>query len=365
MAISGRRPVASTCHHARMAWPPKLPWKPNPLAALVVGVLAGWILLAVLMNGESLDRADKAAGVVGMLLALGGLVVTLMELVRRGSTGDTAEPAQPRPALLARRSVLAAAAAMGVGLLVVLLVGLGGGGEPEATGAPTPSPTSAAPATSAPESTGPASAPAERCAPPVAAASPAVAGASPTAAVASPAVAGAPATAGASAEPVRHDGLLVLSRGYYADLDSLCPDWDVAELLGSTGGDIGNDGEGLVRNPTAGVQIAAVQRDAPATYAMCAANTDYLSETLTYRDLRVGDRYCVLTDDGRRSLLTVRGKLGGGDRVSVQVQVRTWAERREGEKTDYGPWIVGGIILLVLLGGGARKATSGDATPSA
>ncbi|MGW5671061.1 hypothetical protein [Micromonospora sp. NPDC003776] len=339
-----------------MAWPPKRPWKPNPLAALVVGVLAGWILLAVLMNGESLDRADKAAGVVGMLLALGGLVVTLMELARRGSTGDTAEPAQPRTALLARRSVLAAAAAMGVGLLVVFLVGLGGGGEPDAAGGPTPSPTSVAPASSAPESTGPATAAAERCAPPpAAAASPAVAEPSSTSAAAFPA-------ASASAEVIRHDGLLVLSRGYYADLDSLCPDWDVAELLGSSGGDIGNDGEGLVRNPTAGVQIAAVPSDAPATYAMCAANTDYLAETLTYQDLRVGDRYCVLTDDGRRSLLTVRRKFAVGDRTSVQVQVRTWAQRQEGEKTDYGPWIVGGIILLVLLGGGAKKATSGDGT---
>ncbi|NES12867.1 MULTISPECIES: hypothetical protein [Micromonospora] len=328
-----------------MAWPPKLPWRTNPLAALVVGVLVGWILLAVLMSGASLDRADKAASVVGMLVGLGALVVTLMEMARRRSPGDAAEPAHPQPALLKRPSVLAAAATVGVGLLVVILVGLAGGGEPEA-GGPTPGPTASAPDSptpgAVPESTGTASALLERCA--------------------SPAVAGASPTVSATTEMVRHDGLLILSRGYYADLDSLCPDWDVAELLGSTGGDIGNDGEGLVRNPTAGVQIAAVQKDAPATFAMCAANTDYISETLAYQALAVGDRYCVLTDDGRRSLLTVRRKLRDGDRVSLQVQVRTWVEKRDVEKTDYVPWIVGGIILLVLLGGGATKAASGDGT---
>lgn len=92
---------------------------------------------------------------------------------------------------------------------------------------------------------------------------------------------------------------------------------------------------------------------------MCAANTDYVSETLRYADLHTGNRYCVLTDAGRRSLLTVVKRVGGDrDRFSVQMQVRTWAEKRPSEETNYVPWAIGGIIVLVLLGGGAKKATS-------
>ncbi|GAA4562112.1 hypothetical protein GCM10023176_02240 [Micromonospora coerulea] len=319
-----------------MAWPPKLPRKWNPVVAVAFSALVGWALLVVLMSDASLDRADKAASVIGMLVGLGALMVAVVELPRRGSAGGGTQTEDPRPPLFRRPSVVVALATMAVGLLVVIIIGLaGGGGSPAAPTTSVPSDTGLdeAATTGPPAATGTTAAPAEPCA-------------SQAAVAASP-------SPGPSTELVRHDGTLLLSKGYYADLDSLCPDWNVTDLLGSRQ-DIGNDGTGLVRSLTAGTQIAVVESDAPATYAMCSANTDYVAEALRYADLRPGSRYCVLTDAGRRSLLTVKRVR----RNAVQVQVRTWAEKRPGEETNYVPWIIGGIIVLLLLGGGAKKATS-------
>ncbi|MGR6318009.1 hypothetical protein Q2K19_02820 [Micromonospora soli] len=324
-----------------MAWPPKLRRKWHPVAAVLVSALAGWALLALLMSEASLDRADKAASVISMLIGLGALVVAVVEVPRRLAAGEQAEPAGERPTVWKRPSVLLALGTMAVGLLLVVLVGVIGGGEPEAT-PPAAAPTTAAePPSPSPAASGATPTKRERCA---------------SAVDASPAAAAASPSGTASSEVVRHDGPLVLSKGFNADLDSLCPDWDVTDLAGSRQ-DIGNDGTGLGRNIMSGTQIAVVQGKAPGTYAMCSANTDYVSETLGYDDLAVGDRYCVLTDAGRRSLLTVKRVDHDGDRTAVYVQVRTWAQKPPDEKTDYGPWILGGIILLVLFGGGAKKVS--------
>ncbi|MFE9693128.1 hypothetical protein [Micromonospora sp. NPDC005806] len=319
-----------------MAWPPKLRWKWTPVAAVLVSALVGWALLALLMGEASLDRADKAASVISMLIGLGALVVAVVEVPRRLASGEQTEPEGERSTLFKRPSVLLALGTMAGGLLVVVLVGVAGEDEPQAA-LPTVAPTEIADPTS-PSPVLPGTTPAkqERCA--------------------SPAADGASPSVTASTEVVRHDGPLVLSPGFYADLDSLCPDWDVTDGLGSRQ-DLGNDGTGLARSFTAGTQIAVVQSKAPATYAMCAANTDYVSETLRYQDLDKGNRYCAVTDTGRRSLLTVKQVEVAGNRTSVFLQVRTWAQKPPEEKTDYGPWILGGIILLVLFGGGAKKVS--------
>lgn len=312
--------------------------------AVLTSALIGWILLALLMSDASLDRADKAASVISMLVGLGALIVAVLEIPRRlaarqqGESGpdgsETTDGADWPNRLLKRPSVLIALGAMLVGLMVVLLFGLATGNSPN-TAAPTNAPsTTVSPPGSTTATKSPSPSPLERCASPVAETE------SPT------------TSASSTLEEVRHEGPLVLSKGFHADLDSLCPDWDVTDVLGSRQ-DITNDGKGLVRSFTAGTQIAIVPRSAPATYAMCAANTDYLSETLRYRDLASGNRYCVVTDTGRRSLITVKGTT----RTTIQLHVKTWTHKPPGDDTDYGPWILGAIVLLVLLGGGAKKAS--------
>ncbi|MGW5016045.1 hypothetical protein ACWEOR_28835 [Micromonospora chalcea] len=345
-----RETVVEVWHHALMAWPPKPRWYRSPVIAVLTSALIGWILLAALMSDASLDRADKAASVISMLIGLGALIVAVIEIPRRlaarqqgesGSDGpESTDGADWRNRFLKRPSVLIALGAMLVGLVVVLLFGLATGNSPSAS-APTDAPTATvSPPSSTTATESPSPSPLERCASPVA-------GTESLAPRASSAL-----------EEVRHEGPLVLSKGFHADLDSLCSDWDITDVSGSRQ-DITNDGKGLVRSFTAGTQIAVVQRSAPATYAMCAANTDYLSETLRYRDLAPGNRYCVVTDTGRRSLITVKGTT----RTTIQLDVKTWAHKPPGDDTDYGPWILGGIVLLVLLGGGAKKASGNSQNP--
>ena len=118
-------------------------------------------------------------------------------------------------------------------------------------------------------------------------------------------------------------------------------------------------GSGLVRTYY-GAQIAMVEEEAAPTFSMCSSNTDYVSATLRYNDLRPGNRYCVLTDSGRRSLITVKRLPRDGDRTAIHLQVRTWSEKRPTDDTNYLPWILLGIFLLAIAGGGAKSASSKD-----
>ncbi|RLK22840.1 hypothetical protein DER29_0685 [Micromonospora sp. M71_S20] len=327
-----------------MTEPPTPRKRMHPVVTVGLIVLAIWILLAVCMGEQSLDRADKAASVIAMLVGLGALTVTVVELQRRSAQQDSENSPPNHSSLLKRPSVVTGVATMAVGLLIVVVVGLASGGadtsEEPASEAGGSSPSEPPPTTDAPSVSPSESSPTEPCASPGQAAS----GVSPT----------------VTAEVVRHDGTLILAKGYYADLDSLCPDWDVTDVAG-TKQDIGNDGRGLTRSITAGTQIAVVEKKAAATFAMCSSNTDYVSSAIQYADLNPGDRFCVLTDAGRRSLVTVLRVRGGGDRKTVHVEVRTWAEKQPSEETNYLPWVIGGLIVLALLGGGATSAaTKGD-----
>lgn len=325
-----------------MTEPPTPRKKMPPVVTVALIALAVWILLAVCMGEKSLDRADKAAGVIAMLVALGAFTATVVEQQRRSSNQEGENP-QEHPSLLKRPSVLAGLATMAVGLLIVVIVGFasGGGGAPEDQGpeagsaSPPDLPATTAAATAAPSASSPADGPAEPCA--------------------SPGQATPTPTAASTTDAVRHDGALILSEGYYADLDSLCPDWDVTDVLG-TKQDIGNDGKGLTRSVNTGTQIAVVEKSASATFGMCSSNTDYVSGVIQYEDLKQGARYCVLTDAGRRSLVTVKRVRRDGGRTTVHVDVRTWAERRPSEETNYLPWVILGVLVLMMLGGGAKTA---------
>ncbi|MEU5940090.1 hypothetical protein ABZ807_13030 [Micromonospora sp. NPDC047548] len=324
----------------------------GPVAVLALSTLAGWALIAVCVGEKSLDRADKAASVVAMLLALGALTVAIVERRPSDQAGDTAGDqtaggaSAPR-SFLKGPSVVAGLSTIAVGLVVVLLVGVFADGNDDeadaigvepATGATSPA------ATIVPSASPSDSNSAEPCGSQVQQAE------------------GVPSAA-ASTEVVRHDGPLILSKGFYADLDSLCPDWDVTDVAGSKQ-DIGSDGRGIARSLTAGTQIALVDKSAESTFAMCSSNTDYVTGAIRYDDLRPGNRYCVLTDSGRRSLLTVKRVRRDRDRIAVHLDVRTWAEKRQSEEANYVPWILLGIVVLVLAGGGAKSVASkneGDA----
>ncbi|MER7589162.1 hypothetical protein ABTW72_16680 [Micromonospora sp. NPDC127501] len=303
-----------------------------------------WILLAVCMGENSLDRADKAASVIGMLLALGTFTGALVEQQRRSSAqGD--EASQPHMSFFKRPSVLAGLAVMGVGLLIVIAAGLFANGG-QATEGSKAQDERTLPDHSPSASTSPSASPSPSASSPVGGAEP----------CASPAgIAPTPSGTGA-VDVVRHDGVLVISEGYYADLDSLCPDWNVTDVLG-TKQDVGNNGKAVVRSLSGGTQIAVVERSAAATFSMCSANTDYVPDgAIPFKDLKVGARYCVLTDAGRRSLLTVKRLRRDGGRTTVHLDVRTWAEKRPSEETNYWPWVVAGVIILMLVSGGAKSA---------
>lgn len=273
-----------------------------------------------------------------MLLALGTFTGVLIEQRRRSSAQDDDNP-ERHPSFFKRPSVLAGLAVMAVGLLIVVAVGLLANGEqpsdgPKAQDDRTLSETSSSASPSL--SSSPPAGRAEPCASPAG-------------------IAPAPSGTGV-VDVVRHDGALVISEGYYADLDSLCPDWNVTDVLG-TKQDVGNNGKAVVRSLNAGTQIAVVERSAAATFGMCSANTDYVPDgAIPLKDLKVGARYCVLTDAGRRSLLTVKRLRREGDRTTVHLEVRTWAEKRPSDETNYWPWVIAGIVILMLVSGGAKSA---------
>ncbi|MFG1843163.1 hypothetical protein ACGFH8_32585 [Micromonospora sp. NPDC049175] len=326
-----------------MTEPPTRRRKMHP--AVVVGciALATWILLAVCMGENSLDRADKAASVIGMLLALGTFTGALVEQQRR-SSAQGGEGSEPQVSFFRRPSVLTGLAVMAVGLLIVVAAGLlANGGQTDGSKAQDDrttqdhSPSASAPpsASASPSASSPVGS-AEPCA--------STAGIAPT------------SSGTGVVDAVRHEGALVISQGYYADLDSLCPDWNVTDVLG-TKQDVGNNGKAFVRSLNAGAQIAVVEGSAAATFSMCSANTDYVPDgAIPFKELKVGARYCVLTDAGRRSLLTVKRLRRDGGRTTVHLDVRTWAEKRPSEETNYWPWVIAGAIILMLVSGGAKSA---------
>ncbi|MBT8228244.1 MAG: hypothetical protein HKP61_12505 [Dactylosporangium sp.] len=157
-----------------------------------------------------------------------------------------------------------------------------------------------------------------------------------------------------SAEEIRHEGELVLPPGYYADLDTICTDWLVNSEAESRH-DLVNDGTGLLRADKA-TEMALLEDGAVETFAECVANTNYLSTTIPYRDLRKGNRYCVRTNKGRRSLVTIVDVGLDQQRTVLRLNVITWAPVQHDDSDDDTWKIVAFIIVLMMVFGGGTTA---------
>lgn len=169
-------------------------------------------------------------------------------------------------------------------------------------------------------------------------------------------------TVSESENSVRRTGKMTLPPRYGGDLDSACADWTVRSSLLSIH-DLANDGTGLVAR-NANVDLAPIPKGVEATYEHCAANTDSRPGAIPYSKLRVGDRFCALTSDGRRSALTVTrlerlSSLG----YSIQLSVQTWTPTQVDPNEDDYSWVLALLVIFVLLGGGSGAVAKSRRRP--
>jgi hypothetical protein len=116
-----------------------------------------------------------------------------------------------------------------------------------------------------------------------------------------------------SATPaIRHKGQLTLYDNVGADLDSTAANWDVPNTI-TTAGDIWlslePEGTGEAIYSTVG-QLAELN-NLPPNYQGCSSTADFVSDIL-FSNLDPGANFCVMTDQGRYSLVHVT-KISGGD----------------------------------------------------
>lgn len=302
--------------------------RPIPLLLVLLGVgLIIWAVVVLLSPG-TLDTTEKLFSVLSSSAGIVTLVVTLFAgrrpAVYRADdevSADVyeglehqAEEAQASEQRLAGRIVLLVAASVLTVTLVVWLVSKGSDNRAPAASRPVPVPATPAP-TQAPSAT-----PAE------------------------PEPACPTAAAGSTNKDIRRSGTLLLAPSYSADLDSICLDWGIATFNSS--GDLINDAVGLAAVNT-NTQLAIVEPKAPSQFSMCASNTNYVS-TITYKELKPGNRYCVYTGVGRRSLLKVIsvGRPTTSGRT-VRLSVTTWQQQQQ--QPDSGTPSFG-ILVLILIG---------------
>ncbi|WP_204300425.1 hypothetical protein [Actinoplanes campanulatus] len=326
--------------------------------------LAAAALIMIVLSGLSLDRADKLASIGGLFVALTALLYSYRNS-NGGASGNNEAPTNPVPPVEPHRAgvgplvyhqinqlrrlllggpriplAVAVTATAAVGLIGVTATYIFSSPDQPSAGTATIPPVSstlAAPQTS-----------------------PSVT-ASISAAVWDCQWSGVLPTVSASTGTVWRHARMTLPALYSADLDSPCPDWDIAGDSESSLHDIVNDGTGIFREVN--TEIARVSGKMPGTYAMCLGNTDYLAGAVEYDMLKPGDRYCVKTIDrssSRQSLLTVVSVQRSGEARTVVFDVQTWAttEASSQDNDDVFTILFWIVIAAIFFGGGGATAAS-------
>lgn len=118
-------------------------------------------------------------------------------------------------------------------------------------------------------------------------------------------------------------------------------------------------GDGSALMPGYGAsKIAPIDGKQPGTFATCSKATAYVP-SIDYRDLRLGNRYCVFTTGGRRSLVKVSrvGPRRTEGRL-LKFEVVTWERAQAVGSSDDGSIVILVLIALAILASGGSYAHS-------